>query len=97
MNGRTADVTGDGVAADLLKGAIAGAIGVWVMDRVDWFMFRREDPAARRRTQDVRPGGRDPAHVIAGGAARLVGVELSSPRQNPAGVLDVLNKAGRRT
>ena len=86
VNGRTADVADDSVAADLLKGAIAGAIGVWVMDRVDWFMFRHEDPAARRRTRDVRPGGRDPAHVIAGEAARLMGVELSSPRQNPAGL-----------
>ena len=57
VNGRTADVTDDSVAADLLKGAIAGAAGVWVMDRVDWFMFRHEDPAARRRTRRVRPGG----------------------------------------
>jgi hypothetical protein len=25
-------------ASDLVKGAFAGAAGVWVMDRVDWFM-----------------------------------------------------------
>ncbi len=86
VSGRMSDTAGGSVAADLLKGAIAGVAGVWVMDRVDWFMFRHEDPAARRRTRRVRPGGKDPAHVIAGEAARLAGVELSSPRQNPAGL-----------
>jgi hypothetical protein len=46
---------------DALKGAVAGAVGVWVMDRVDWFNFEHEDPASRRLTQLVRPRGLDPA------------------------------------
>jgi hypothetical protein len=74
------------IAADLVRGAVAGAAAVWVMDRLDWFMYRHEDPAARRRTQRARPGGKDPAHVMAGVAAEAVGVELSSPRQNPVGL-----------
>jgi hypothetical protein len=77
---------GRSVAADLLVGAVAGAAAVWAMDRLDWFMYRHEDPAARRRTQQARPGGKDPAHVMAGVAAGAVGVELSPPQQNPAGL-----------
>ena len=75
-----------GVAAAMLKGAVAGAAGVWVMDRLDWFLYRREGAETRRRTEDARPGGRDPAHVMAGAAASAVGVELASPKQNPAGL-----------
>lgn len=68
------------------KGAIAGAVGVWVMDRLDWFMFEHVDPAARRRTQAIRPGGDDPAHVAAGKLARRLGTELSPRRPHPAGM-----------
>ena len=75
-----------GVAADMFKGAVAGAAGVWVMDRLDWFLYGRESAETRRRTEDARPGGRDPAHVMAGAAASAVGVELASPKQNPAGL-----------
>ncbi|GGC66248.1 hypothetical protein GCM10011504_50260 [Siccirubricoccus deserti] len=76
-----------GIAADMLLGAVAGAVGVWVMDRVDWFMFRHEDPEARWRTQAVRPGEMDPAHVMANKAAEAaIGAELSPPQPHPAGV-----------
>lgn len=69
--------------ADALAGAAAGAAAVWVMDRVDWFNFEHEDPRARRRTQAVRPGGMDPAHVAADAAARAAGYRLD-PRDNNA-------------
>jgi hypothetical protein len=75
-----------GVAADMLKGAVAGAAGVWAMDRLDWFLYGRESAETRRRAEDARPGGRDPAHVMAGMAADAVGVDLASPKQNPAGL-----------
>lgn len=75
-----------GLAADLLKGALAGAGAVWVMDRVDWFNFRHVDPAARRRTERVRPGGLDPAHVAVNRLARRAGMELSPPQPHPAGI-----------
>ncbi|HEY8609865.1 MAG TPA: hypothetical protein VIL69_01080, partial [Roseomonas sp.] len=78
---------GDGnVAADMLLGAVAGAVGVWVMDRVDWFNYLHEDPEARRRTQQVRPGGEDPAHVMAGMVERAAGAELSPPQHHAAGM-----------
>jgi hypothetical protein len=75
-----------GVLLDALMGAAAGAAAVWVMDRVDWFMFEHEDPQARLRTQAVRPGGKDPAHTIAGQAAHAMGKEFSDPQQNAAGM-----------
>ena len=69
-----------------MKGAIAGAVGVWVMDRLDWFMFENVDPAARRRTEQVRPGGLDPAHVAAHKLASALGTELSPEQAEPAGM-----------
>jgi hypothetical protein len=76
----------DDVLNNALKGAIAGAVGVWVMDRLDWFMFDHVDPAARRRTEQVRPGGLDPAHVAAHKLADALGTELSPKQPHPAGV-----------
>jgi hypothetical protein len=76
---------GSGVAADLAKGAIAGAVGVWVMDRVDWFMVEHGDQEAWRRTQAVRPNGKDPAHNMAGLAARAVGAS-PPPQPHPIGI-----------
>lgn len=76
----------DNVLADAVKGAAAGAIGVWVMDRVDWYMYDHEDAEARRRTQQVRPGGLDPAHVVANKVASAFGTELSPRQPHPAGV-----------
>jgi len=73
------------VAADLVKGAIAGALGVWIMDQVDWFMVEHENPDAWRRTQAVRPNGQDPAHNMAGMVASAAGVQAPG-QPHPAGV-----------
>lgn len=83
MNNRPVD--SDNMLMNAMKGAIAGAIGVWVMDRIDWFMFDHEDPAARRRTQAVRPGGMDPAHVAASRIANKLDAELSPAQHHIAG------------
>ena len=77
---------GDSVLVDALIGAAAGAAAVWVMDRVDWFNFEHEDPEARRRTQAVRPGGMDPAHVVANAAAGAMGYRLEPRDYNAAGL-----------
>ena len=84
-NGRH-DRDGGGVVAEGVKGAIAGAIGVWAMDKVTWAMWDRTDPAKLRREElDARPGGLDPAHVIANRAAEAVGAELTPRQPHPAG------------
>jgi len=75
----------ESVLPDLLRGAAAGGIAVWVMNRVDWSMYDHEDPEARRRTQSARPGGLDPAHVVANKVAGALGAELSPPQPHPAG------------
>lgn len=72
--------------ADALAGAAAGAAAVWVMDRLDWFNFEREDPEARRRTQSVRPGGMDPAHVAANKTAEALGYDLEPKDNNTVGL-----------
>lgn len=56
------------------------------MDRVDWYMFRHEDPEARRRTESVRPGGLDPAHVMVNRMAEAMGRTLSPRQPHPAGI-----------
>ena len=72
--------------ADILRGAVAGAVGVWVMDRVDWYAFEHEDPAARRRTERMRPDGLDPAHKLANLVANAAGVQLRPAQPHPAGI-----------
>lgn len=77
--------TGD-LVTDALKGAIAGAIGVWAMDKVIWAMWDRTDPAKLQQEREARPGGLDPAHVIANRAAEAVGTELTPKQPHPAGI-----------
>ncbi len=76
----------DRVAADVVKGAIAGAIGVWVMDQVTWGMYLREDREAFRQEQMARIGGKDVAHVAANKLAHAVGADLSPEQPHPAGI-----------
>lgn len=74
------------MAANALMGAAAGAIGVWVMDRIDWFMYNREDSDTRRQTIAARPGGHDPAHVAVNRIAEKMGTRLSPEQPHPAGM-----------
>lgn len=67
----------DNKLTDALIGAAAGAVGVWVLDRLDWFFWSRETPETRRQTTAVRPGGEPPAHVVATQLERLVGADTS--------------------
>jgi hypothetical protein len=79
------DNSQNSVASDLLLGAVAGVAATWVMDRVDWFMYRREPESSRRRTWEVRPEGKDPAHVIASRASQAFGGD-PVPQGHPAGM-----------
>jgi hypothetical protein len=80
------DGRGGSLTSDLVKGTLAGAAAGLVMDRLDWFMYEHEDPAARHRTQSVRPGGMDPAHVAVNRLAGLLGIGLSPRHPHPAGL-----------
>ncbi len=76
----------DNMAASVVKGAISGAVGVWVMDQVGWGMYLREDPQALRQEQMARVGGKDVAHVAANKLAHAVGADLSPEQPHPAGI-----------
>lgn len=75
----------DNSAMNVLKGAVAGAIGVFIMDRVDWFNWRHEDAEARQRTVSVRPHEEPPAHVVATNAEKAAGAELTDAQHQAAG------------
>lgn len=85
MSKRNGQEDGD-VITDMVKGAIAGAVGVWALDKVTWWMWDREDPAALQQEREARPGGLDPAHVIANRAAEAMGTELTPKQPHPAGI-----------
>lgn len=80
------DTADRGILVDAAVGAVAGALGVWAMDRLDWFMFEHEHAQARQQTQQARPGGMDPAHVAANKIADGVGLTLMPRHPHPAGV-----------
>lgn len=49
----------------LLKGAVAGAVGVWVMDRLTWYMYRNEDTKAFKQEKKAQVEGKYAAHAAA--------------------------------
>lgn len=75
------------VPRDVLHGLLAGIAGTWALDRVDWFFYDREPQWSRRRTRRVRPGGEDPAHVLATRLERLAGMQPSPRSHEAAGLL----------
>ena len=72
------------VATNVAKGAIAGAAGWLVMDRVLRAAYDREAPGVRRREDEAR-GGVPALEVVAETLAGLVGVSLSAGKRRRAG------------
>jgi len=64
--------------AGALKGAIAGAVGVWLMDLVSTAMYDQEDLVAREREEAARVKGKDPASVAAGRLGQAAGAPLTA-------------------
>jgi uncharacterized membrane protein YagU involved in acid resistance len=60
-----------------VKGAIAGAIGVWALDRLDWFLYNRMSQSDRARTRAARPNGEPPAQALITKLAEATDIELS--------------------
>jgi hypothetical protein len=86
QNGYRNGSQGGDLITDMVKGAIAGAVGVWALDKVTWAMWDRTDPGKLQQEREARPDGLDPAHVIANRAAEAMGTELTPKQPNPAGV-----------
>jgi hypothetical protein len=74
----------DGLAADLVKGAAAGAAATWIMGQVTTWMYGTEDEAARQREDRAR-GGKSSYGVMAEKAASAAGLELSDEQRKQAG------------
>ncbi len=49
------------VVGSLIAGTAAGAVGVWAMDKVGWFMYNHENKEALARELHARAGGSDVA------------------------------------
>ena len=80
------DRAGDSILGGLIRGAIAGAAGVWALHEVDKYLVARESMATRNATLAARPGGLDAAHIVADRATKAAGMELAHPEQNSVGL-----------
>ena len=78
---------GDSTLVDMAAGAIAGAIGVWAMDKVGWFLYDREDAEALERERRARVDGKDPAHAAVDKVAELTGADLPSAQPSAPGIV----------
>jgi hypothetical protein len=67
---------GKSIAADLARGALAGAAATWVMDRVTTYMYEHEDREVRRREDEAR-GNRTAYVAAAEKGADFLGKELN--------------------
>jgi uncharacterized membrane protein YagU involved in acid resistance len=67
----------------MAMGAAPGAIGVWALDRLDWFLYDRMSDADHDRTRAARPNGEPPAEALVTALSAAGGMELS-PRTHAA-------------
>jgi Protein of unknown function (DUF1440) len=72
------------VPTDLLKGAIAGAVATWALDRVTTWMYEREPHTAREQEDRARQG-RTAYEAAAEKAARLLGRQLNQDERRRFG------------
>ena len=73
-----------GMAADLIAGAVAGALATWVMGKVTTALYSRESAAARQREDDARDG-KTAYGVAADKTAALAGRHLSDEERQVYG------------
>ena len=73
------------VLKEVLKGAIAGAASVWMMDRVTGYMYRNEDPQAYKQEKQAQKGGKYVAFVAADKIANAVGAQMNDKQEYVAG------------
>jgi hypothetical protein len=73
------------VGKDLVKGAIAGALATWVMDRITTFMYQHENRTVRLLEDGVRHG-RTAYETAAEKLAGLAGRQLSEEERSRLGI-----------
>ncbi len=72
------------MAADLLKGAMAGAAATWLMNKTTTWMYGHERDEAKQREKQARDG-RTAYESAAERAASAGGITLSKEQRNKAG------------
>ena len=71
---------------DMAMGAVAGALGVWAMDKVGSFMYDQEDASALEREHRARVHGKDPAHAALDKVADVTGASIPTEQPSRAGI-----------
>jgi hypothetical protein len=69
---------------DLLKGAIAGVVATWIMDRVTTYMYQHENESSRSMEDRAR-GGRTAYETAAEKLARMLGREPTDQQRHRLG------------
>lgn len=73
------------VLFDVIAGAAAGGAATWLMGRATTFMYDHQDPAARRREEEVR-GNKDAYVRAAEQLSDAANIELSEQQTKKAGM-----------
>jgi hypothetical protein len=72
------------IAADLVKGALAGVVATWVMGKATTWMYEQESQAVRER-EDAARNGKSAYAIAANKAADMSGIALTEEQQKQAG------------
>jgi uncharacterized membrane protein YagU involved in acid resistance len=73
------------VQKELVKGAVAGAVAVWLMDRMTRYMYRHEDRDAYKQEKEAQIDDKYVAFVAADKIANTVGVKMNDQQEYIAG------------
>lgn len=71
----------------LVKGAVAGVVGTWLMDVATWVLYRQASGETLRKEEQARVYGKDTAHAAARHLARAVGSDAAREEPNAGGIL----------
>ena len=67
--------------ADMLRGAIAGAVATWVMDQVTTAMLERQPPDVTAREEAARPNGKSAVGNLVDRLTAGLGLDLDEERK----------------
>ena len=73
------------VAAGILKGALAGALGMYAMCKTSWYLYKNENPLAYKKEKEAQKEGNYVPHEMIKKATDAMGVELSDYQLDRAG------------
>lgn len=73
------------VTSCLVKGAIAGAVGVWLMDRFNWYWFSHEQTKNLVRERFAQKGGRYAPNAVGKHLTDALNIHLPQKQQYKVG------------